>query len=56
MKTVDRNLCTDCIEDIRAAQLIFKEVPGCRQETDVCEWCGRKRMIRRIRIQYGRKE
>ena len=56
MQTVDRNLCPDCIEDIRAAQLTFKEVPGRRQETDICDWCGKRRMIRLVRIEYGRKE
>ncbi len=55
MQTVDRNLCPDCIENIRAAQLTFKEVPGHRQETDVCDWCRRKRLIRMVRIEYGKK-
>lgn len=55
MKTIDRNLFQDCIEDIKAAQLVCKEVPGHRQETDVCDWCGKKRLIRLVRIQYGRK-
>lgn len=55
MKSVERNLCTQCFKDTKAAQLICNEVPGRRQETDVCDWCGRSGMIRMVRIYYGRR-
>lgn len=55
MKTVDRYLCSECIENIKAAQLVFKEIPNHRGEKDTCDWCGKERYGRMIRIKYGKE-
>lgn len=55
MKTVDRYLCSECIENIKAAQLVFKEIPNHRGEKDTCDWCGKQRYGKMIRIRYGRE-
>ncbi len=55
MQTVDRNLCPDCIQKLRDAHLTFFEIPSRRMEKDRCDWCGDKRFIRVVRVEYDKR-
>ena len=54
MKEIDKYLCLTCVENLKEAQLIFKEIQNTR-DVDVCEWCHRRRYGAVYRIQYERK-
>lgn len=53
MKTLQRNLCAACEQNVREAKLTAKRVPS--TEGYRCDWCGRTGVVRRIEIQYDKK-
>lgn len=54
MKTVVRYLCTECVQDMKDAGLIFRKLPGTEGNKDECAWCHRRRYGAEYEICYGR--
>ena len=55
MKTLERTLCPACEEELRAARLVYKKLPG-TEGSCKCEWCGKVRYCTRYQIVYGREK
>lgn len=58
MKTLERDLCRDCEQTLRASGLLFMKVPlrEGEDESEGCAWCKRPRVTRRLRILYDRRK
>lgn len=55
--TVDRLLCHDCQGNLIRSGLVFQRLTDYDLTEDQrCAWCKRKRVLKRVRIQYGIKK